>query len=280
MRIANHAGRAVLLLSDDNGADIAAASEGRFGPDLQTIYDNWRDFVRWTRSAMPVGDVRIERERLGSPSPKPSQVVAIGLNYADHASETGFDAPDGMPPVFTKFPTAVSGPYGQIDLPDGGNTDWEVEVVAVVGRTAHDVTARDAWSYVAGLSVGQDLSERISQMSGPSPQFCMGKSFPGFAPMGPWLVTPDELEDKDDLPLGCAIDGRTVQFGRTSKLIFPIPALIARLSRVITLLPGDVIFTGTPEGVGLGMHPPRFVQPGESLRTWVDGIGEMKHVFR
>jgi 2-keto-4-pentenoate hydratase/2-oxohepta-3-ene-1,7-dioic acid hydratase in catechol pathway len=280
MRIANHDGRAVLLLSDDKGADVATASAGRFGPDLPSLYDAWDEFVAWASSARCTADVVIDRQRLRSPSPRPSQVVAIGLNYADHAAETGFEAPTTLPPVFTKFPSAITGPFGEVALPPGGHTDWEVEVVAVIGRAAHRVPAEDAWSHVAGLSVGQDLSERISQLAGPAPQFGLAKSFPGFAPIGPWLVTPDELDDKDDLALGCAIDGETVQDGRTSKLIFSIPQIIAKLSDVITLRPGDVVFTGTPDGVGLGMQPPRFLRPGETLRTWVEGIGEIEQVFR
>ncbi|MEU5996051.1 fumarylacetoacetate hydrolase family protein [Spirillospora sp. NPDC047418] len=280
MRIANHAGRAVLVLSDAEGADIATASGGRFGPTLQSIYDNWDAFTSWAATATPTPDVEIDRSLLESPSPTPSQVVAIGLNYADHAAETGFEPPTDLPPVFTKFASSITGPYGEIALPDGGHTDWEVEVVAVIGKTAHKVSPAEAWDHVAGLTIGQDLSERILQFVGQAPQFGFAKSYPGFAPIGPWLVTPDEFPDRDDLALGCSIDGETVQDGRTSKLIFPIPRTIAKLSEVLTLRPGDVIFTGTPDGVGLGRTPQRFLQPGETLRTWAEGIGEMQHTFR
>lgn len=280
MRIANHAGRAVLVVSDGKAADIATASDGRFGPDPQSVYDQWDAFTTWAATAGLVPDIEIAAARLGSPSPAPSQVIAIGLNYADHAAETGFEPPKDLPPVFTKFASSITGPYGEIALPDGGHTDWEVEVVAVIGRTAHRVTAGAAWDHVAGLSIGQDLSERILQFTGEAPQFGFAKSYPGFAPIGPWLVTLDELPDRDDLALGCAIDGETVQDGRTSKLIFSIPRTIAKLSQVITLRPGDVVFTGTPDGVGLGRSPQRFLRPSETLRTWVEGIGEMEHTFR
>jgi 2-keto-4-pentenoate hydratase/2-oxohepta-3-ene-1,7-dioic acid hydratase in catechol pathway len=280
MRIANHAGRAVLVLSDDKGADIATASEGRFGPAPQSVYDNWDAFTAWAATTSPAPDVDIDQTRLASPSPAPSQVIAIGLNYADHAAEAGFEPPKDLPPVFTKFASSITGPYGEIDLPAGGNTDWEVEVVAVIGRPGHRIPADEAWNHVAGLSVGQDLSERILQFVGQAPQFGFAKSYPGFAPIGPWLVTLDEIPDRDDLALGCSIDGETVQDGRTSKLIFSIPQTIAKLSEVLTLRPGDVIFTGTPDGVGLGRTPQRFLQPGETLRTWVEGIGEMEHTFR
>ncbi|MDQ6740736.1 MAG: fumarylacetoacetate hydrolase family protein [Actinomycetota bacterium] len=276
MRIANHDDRAVLLVSDDAGIDIHATSSGRFGPDLSSLYENWGAFTGWASDLGPTAaDVTIDRARLGSPSPAPRQVLAIGLNYSEHAKESGFEQPDTLPPVFTKFLTSITGPDTEVILPAGGNTDWEVELVAIIGREAKNVPAAEAWDHVAGLSVGQDLSERISQLAGPAPQFGLGKSFPGFAPIGPWLVTPDSLADPDDLELGCSIDGEQVQKGRTSELIFSVPALIEGLSRVVTLLPGDVIFTGTPAGVGLGRNPQRFLQPGEQLTSWIEGIGEL-----
>jgi 2-keto-4-pentenoate hydratase/2-oxohepta-3-ene-1,7-dioic acid hydratase in catechol pathway len=288
MRLANHAGRAVLVVSagdaPSRAADVTTASAGRFGPDLQGLYDRWDEFVSWAATADPVADVVVDRRLLGAPSPRPSQGVAIGLNYAEHAAETGFEPPEELPPVFTKFASSITGPDGVVELPPAGHTDWEVEVVAVIGRAAHRVSEEDAWGHVAGLTIGQDLSERIGQFVGQAPQFGFAKSHPGFAPMGPWLVTLDELDaaglDRDDLAHGCAIDGEPVHDGRTSKLILPIPRIIARLSEVITLRPGDVIFTGTPDGVGLGREPQRFLQTGETLRTWVEGLGEMEHTFR
>lgn len=287
MRLANHGGRAVLLAAGgtDKGVDVAAASDGRFGPDLAAIYADWDAFIAWAvpLTSTVVPDVEVDRAALRSPSPAPSQVIAIGLNYADHAAEAGFEPPQDLPPVFTKFQSAITGPFGEVALPDGGHTDWEVEVVAVIGREAHRVSIDDAWSYVAGLSVGQDLSERVLQFAGQAPQFGFAKSYPGFAPIGPWLVTLDEIDaagNRDDLALGCAINGEVVQDGRTSKLLFSIPRTIAKLSEVITLRPGDVIFTGTPDGVGLGRQPQRFLQSGETLRTWVEGMGEMEHTFR
>jgi 2-keto-4-pentenoate hydratase/2-oxohepta-3-ene-1,7-dioic acid hydratase in catechol pathway len=132
---------------------------------------------------------------------------------------------------------------------------------------------------VAGLTVGQDISERILQTEGPAPQFSMGKSFPGFAPMGPWVVTVDEFDNPDDLELGCAIDGEPMQHSRTSNLIFPVPQLIEGLSATLALLPGDVIFTGTPAGVGIGRNPQRWLQPGEELVSYITGIGELRQRF-
>lgn len=187
--------------------------------------------------------------------------------------------PGTLPPVFTKFVTAISGPVTEVKLPEGGNTDWEVELVAVIGRRAEGVSEADAWSHVAGLAVGQDISERISQLAGPAPQFSLGKSHPGFAPIGPWLVTPDEFDDPDDLELCCSINGEEMQKGRTRELIFSVPALIARLSATLPLLPGDVLFTGTPAGVGMGRDPKRFLAAGDELVSSIEGIGELRQTF-
>lgn len=282
MKLANHDGRAVLVITDDKGADVHTASGGRFGPSVVGLYDEWDEFRAWAESALPelAADVAIDPDLLGAPSPRPFQALAIGLNYEEHARETGMDVPTTLPPVFAKFQSSITGPRGVVDLPPGGNTDWEVEVVAIIGRKAHRISIDEAWEHVAGVTIGQDLSERVAQFVGPAPQFGLAKSFPNFAPMGPWLVTTDELADRDDLGLGCSIDGTVVQDGRTDKLIFSIPRSIAALSQTVTLMPGDVIFTGTPDGVGFGMTPPRYLKSGETLRTWVDGLGEMTHTFR
>lgn len=279
MRLANVDGRGVIVLTDKSGADVHAASTGAFGPDLAGIYRDWRAFAAWAASADLAEDVTFTPEQLGPPSPAPLQVLAIGLNYEEHAKETGFDAPVELPPVFAKFASSLTGPTGTIDLPDG-NVDWEVEVVVVIGAEAHQVTPEQAWDHVAGVTVGQDLSERVRQFRGQAPQFGLAKSFPKFSPTGPWLVTTDELADRDDLVLGCSIDGEVVQDGRTSKLLVDIPHGIAALSEIVTLMPGDLIFTGTPDGVGLGMDPPRFLRSGETLHTWVEGVGTMTHTMR
>ena len=280
MRIANHNSRAVLLTTDEAGVDIHTASAGRFGPDLPSLYNEWEAFTTWAQGQTGLeADVALDRSLLGSPSPAPRQIFAIGLNYSAHAKESGFEEPDQLPPVFTKFVSSLTGPDTQVVLPEGGNTDWEVELVAIVGKEASNVSAANAWEYVAGLAIGQDLSERVSQLRGPAPQFGLGKSFPGFAPVGPWLVSPGEFGDPDDLEIGCSLDGEEVQKGRTSELIFSIPALIQGLSQTVTLLPGDIIFTGTPSGVGLGRNPQRFIQPGETLVSRIEGIGEITQTF-
>ncbi|GAA2636369.1 fumarylacetoacetate hydrolase family protein [Actinomadura fulvescens] len=278
MRIANLAGRAVLV---DGGlaVDVETASGGRFGSDPQAVYREWEAFREWATAAdLPAGTA-FEVAALGAPVPAPRQVFAIGLNYRDHAAESGFEVPEGLPPVFTKFVTSITGPVTEVTLPPGGHTDWEVELVAVIGKAARNVAEEDAWGHVAGLTVGQDISERVSQLAGPVPQFSLGKSFPGFAPTGPWVVTPDEFADPADLELKSAINGEEVQKGRTRDLIFSVPALVARLSAVLPLLPGDLVFTGTPAGVGLGRTPQRWLTAGDELVSQIEGIGELRQRF-
>ena len=278
MRIGNLSGR-LTLFTEQGAVDVEKASGGQFGPDPQAVYHAWENFLGWAKAADLSSASAFDTADLGSPTPTPAQLFGMGLNYREHAAESKLAAPDKFPPVFTKFRTAISGPVSTVTLPEGGHTDWEVELVVVIGSRAERVSAADAWSYVAGLTVGQDISERIRQTEGPAPQFCVGKSFPGFAPIGPWVVTVDEFDNPDDLELGCAIDGESVQHSRTSNLIFPVPQLIEGLSATLPLLPGDVIFTGTPAGVGIGRNPPRWLQPGEELVSYITGIGELRQRF-
>jgi 2-keto-4-pentenoate hydratase/2-oxohepta-3-ene-1,7-dioic acid hydratase in catechol pathway len=277
MRIANLSGRLVIV-TDGGAVDVEKTSDGRFPADPQAIYSQWAKFRAWANRAEFTGADAFDPADLGSPAPAPRQLFAIGLNYRAHALETGFAIPED-PPVFTKYVSSITGPISEVALPKGGHTDWEVELVVIVGTHAYEVSEAQAWSHVAGLAVGQDISERIAQMEGPSPQFSLAKSYPGFSVIGPWLVTPDEFDNPDDLELGCAVNGEQVQHARTNDLIFPVPALVARISAVLPLLPGDVIFTGTPPGVGLGRTPQRFLAPGDELVSTIEGIGELRQRF-
>lgn len=272
VKLANVHDRAVLVF-DDEITDVATASDERFGPDLMAIYDDWDAFVAWAPT-VTAGTAPLVEAHLGNPVPRPRQVFAIGLNYRQHAEESGMAIPE-IPATFTKFPASLAGPFADVVLA-GDTVDWEVELVAVVGRRAERVAESAGWSHIAGLAVGQDISERTVQFAAGG-QFSLGKSFRGFGPIGPWLVTPDEFDDPDDLALGCAIDGTTVQDSRTSDLILNVPQLVAELSTVLPLLPGDVIFTGTPAGVGMARQPARFLQPGEILETWIEGIGTIRN---
>ncbi len=280
MRIATIDGRLCIVSGSGTGAvDVHTASDGQFDANPAAIYDRWDEFLEWVALAELPAPAPFSVRSLGSPSPAPRQVFAIGLNYSEHAAEAGFGRPDRFPPVFTKFPSCITGPHGQITLPPGGHTDWEVELVVVIGKPAFHVEPGQAYDFVAGFAVGQDVSERVTQAAAAPPQWSLGKSFPGFGPVGPWLVTLDEFDDPADLELGCSINGEEMQKGRTSELIFGVPELIAQLSAVVTLLPGDLIFTGTPSGVGMGRKPPRWLAPGDVLTTYIEGIGEMRHEF-
>ncbi|MGO8882798.1 MAG: fumarylacetoacetate hydrolase family protein [Streptosporangiaceae bacterium] len=220
----------------------------------------------------------MDDDRLGPPVPRPPQVFAIGVNYRDHAAEAGLSLPD-RPMVFTKFPAAVTGPRGPITRP-AGSVDFEVELVAVIGRRAEHVPAERGWDHIAGLTAGQDLSERDLQTSGPPPQqYSMGKSYTGFAPIGPALVTVDEFPNPGDVEIGCLVNGHQMQKARSSDMVFSIPQLVEFLSSVLPLLPGDLIFTGTPSGIGWARKPPQLLRIGDELVTNIEGIGEMRHHF-
>ena len=276
MRLANHGGRAAIVTGDMVGVDVEQASGGRFGPDVAALFADWEAFGAWAAAA----DVSVlersplEPGLLGPPSPRPRQVFGIGLNYREHAAETGQEV-SRIPATFTKFPTCLTGPHAEVTLPSA-YVDWEIELVVVVGRTAHGVAEEDAWTHVAGLTVGQDLSERVVQRAAGA-QFSLGKSYPGFGPTGPWLVTVDEVADPDDLHLWCTLDGEVVQDARTGDMIVGVPGLIAVLSGVVTLLPGDVIFTGTPSGVGVARDPRRFLAAGQVVESTIEGIGTMRN---
>jgi 2-keto-4-pentenoate hydratase/2-oxohepta-3-ene-1,7-dioic acid hydratase in catechol pathway len=205
-------------------------------------------------------------------------VIGVGLNYTDHAREAGSPLPT-VPLLFTKFPSAIAGPDAVVEL-SGSSVDWEVELVVVIGREAARVPQAEAWRFVAGLTVGQDISDRQVQLQGSNPQYSFGKSFRNYAPIGPVLVTPDEFEDVDQLSLKCWIGDELVQDGTSGDLVFSIPELVEYISAEMTLYPGDLIFTGTPAGVGLGMTPQRFLTDGDVITSSISGIGSMTNKVR
>ncbi|MCZ4605869.1 fumarylacetoacetate hydrolase family protein [Streptomyces sp. Lzd4kr] len=278
MRLANLGGR-LSLVHGDGLVDIERLSGGRFGPDPQRAFEHWDELSGWIATADPEAAevLPFRPEDLGPPVPAPRQVFAVGLNYDEHARESGFVRP-AAPLVFTKYLSSLTGPVSTVELPTD-TVDWEVELVVVIGREAQHVSADESWPYIAGLTVGQDLSERTSQHAGPAPQFSLAKSFPGFSPTGPFLVTPDELDDPEDLALSCEVDGVVLQNGRTSQMIFPVRELIAYLSSIVTLHPGDLIFTGTPAGVGAGRIPPLYLRPGQTLHSHIAGLGDLRQTF-
>jgi 2,4-diketo-3-deoxy-L-fuconate hydrolase len=213
--------------------------------------------------------------RLGSPIARPSKIVCIGLNYVDHAKETNATPPP-EPVIFMKSTTALVGPNDNIVIPkDSKKTDWEVELALVIGKKASYIEEKDALNYVAGYCLHNDVSEREFQIER-SGTWDKGKGCDTFAPMGPWLATPDEIKDVHNLRLWLTVNGTKMQDGTTANLIFNIPFLIAYTSRFMTLLPGDVISTGTPAGVGLGMKPNVYLQPGDVVELGIDNLGQAR----
>ncbi len=214
--------------------------------------------------------------RLGPPVTGVGKIIAIGLNYAGHAAETGADLP-GEPLIFSKAVTSLSGPCDPVMLPKGStHTDWEVELALVVGRRAQYVSEEDALDFVAGYAVMEDVSERDYQKNRGG-QWTKGKSFDGFGPLGPWLVTRDEITDPQSLNLRLDVNFQRRQDANTKDMIFTVPFLVAYISQFMTLMPGDVITTGTPPGVGAGCAPPEFLKPGDVMRLGIEGLGEQTH---
>jgi 2,4-diketo-3-deoxy-L-fuconate hydrolase len=277
MRVGNLSDR-LTLFTDEGAIDVEQASSGRFGADPQAVYDRWDEFTQWAARNQDSDQAKpFDMHDLGAPAPRPRQVFAIGVNYPAHAAEGGAEPPAALL-VFTKWPASFTGPIAEITL-SGDRVDWEAELVAVIGKHADNVPVELGWDHIAGLTVGQDITDRAVQFQGPFPQWGLGKSFRGYSPSGPWLVTPDEFTDPDDLEIGCTLNGQQMQKGRTSDLVFSVPVLVAELSKVMSLEPGDVIFTGTPAGVGAVRKPPVFLTPGDQLITRIEGIGELHHRF-
>lgn len=278
LQFANLRGRASLVVAnaqDGSGTavDVERASNGEFSSDPMTCFGKWsalRDFAARIGDA---GAVKFSPAELAAPSPRPAQIFGIGLNYREHANETGAPIPE-TPLTFTKFPSSVNTPHGEIVV-DVPTADWEVELVVVIGIGGRNISLVHAWDAVAGLCVGQDVSDRLLQRATQPPQFNLGKSRRGYSPFGPWLVDARSIANRDSLTMHCSLDGGEVQRTNTDDLIFPVPALVAYLSAIVELLPGDVIYTGTPSGVGGARKPPRFLAPGNTLVSTIDGIGSI-----
>ena len=216
------------------------------------------------------------RPRLGPCVGGVGKFICIGLNYSDHAAEAGMKVPK-EPVIFMKATSAICGPNDDIVIPRGGTkTDWEVELGVVIGKPAKYVSEADVMSHVAGYCVINDLSERVFQLEGTG-QWVKGKSADTFGPIGPWLVTADEIPDPQNLKMWLEVDGRRYQNGSTRTMIFGIPQLVSYLSRFMSLQPGDIISTGTPPGVGMGQRPPVYLRAGNRMRLGIEGLGEQDH---
>jgi 2,4-didehydro-3-deoxy-L-rhamnonate hydrolase len=272
VRFANVGGRAHAVV-DEQLVDLEEASGGRLPHDPMALLGRLADL-----EALDVPDdaPTLDGVRLGPPVPTPSKILACALNYRGHAEESGLELPDA-PVLFAKLPSAVTGPTDDIVVPPGrGRVDWEAELVVAISRRGKDIPAAQAWDYVAGLTCGQDISDRGEQFRSVR-QFTLAKSRDSYAPVGPFLVTPDELDDPNDLAIRCLLDGEEVQSSRTNDLIFPIAELIEFVSSWATLEPGDLIFTGTPSGVGDSREPPRYLRPGNLVETEIEGLGTMRN---
>lgn len=275
MRLVNLEGRVGLDVAG-RFVDLALHSGDRFASDPMAVFAQWDEITTWAadQTAGAEGPL-IDADKLGAPVPNPTQVFAIGLNYKDHAEEASLPIPD-VPMVFTKFPSCIVGPNADVPL-TGERVDWEVEQVVVIGQEAKDVTAARAWEVVAGMTLGQDISDRRLQFSSKPPQFSLGKSATNFGPIGPALVSLDEFPDPDAVGLRCWVAGEPMQESNTNNLIFTVPELVEYISHFCALYPGDLIFTGTPGGVGSVRDPRRYLAEGEVIESEMDGIGRLSN---
>ena len=267
--LANAAGRAALVV-DGHCHDLETVSGGELGPDPMVALAAPDRLAALTIDLDGPGTA-LAAARLGPPVPCPRNVFAIGLNYQAHADEGSMEVPDN-PLVFTKFPSCLVGPTADVEMRSDA-VDYEGELVVVIGQGGKDIEPADAWGHVVGLMVGQDISDRAVQFAAEPAHFDLGKSFDTFGPIGPVLVSTDELPERDALPITCSINGEVRQDGNTADLIFDVPTLISFLSSITTLVTGDIIFTGTPEGVGAAQG--KFLADGDVITTTIDGIGTM-----
>lgn len=261
-----------------NDGLIVNISEFEFDFDPDFFSDGWKENLQaWLDdNAADAPKIAADAVRLGPPVSLPGKIICIGLNYMDHAKETGA-TPPSEPLIFQKAASALSGPNDPIEIPRGSTkTDWEVELAIVIGKRAKYVEESEAMRCVAGYTVMNDVSERDFQKERCG-QWTKGKSHDTFAPLGPYLITTDEIRDPNNLDLYLDVNGKRMQSGNTSTMIFKIPFLISYLSQFMTLLPGDILSTGTPAGVGQGMDPPTFLQPGDVVELGVEGLGVQRH---
>ncbi len=276
MRFVNADGRAGILV-DDRVHDLHELSGGRLPTaPMEVLVAHWDEALAVHAAGAFGGGRPVASLHLGAPVPAPRSVYAIGMNYREHARETGMEVRP-IPAVFTKFPSSIVGPYDDIVLPRGeGTTDWEAELAFVVGVGGRSLTARDALGALRGLTVAQDVTERFVQMAA-SHQFSLGKSFDTFCPLGPAVVTLDELDASLDLRIRCWVNGELMQDETTSDMIVDVPHLVELLSSVMTLSAGDLCLTGTPAGVGFGRTPPVYLRPGDVVETEIAGVGRMRN---
>ena len=266
-------GRAALVHADW-WYDLERHSAGRFGSDPMAALEQPDELANLQATlTVDAADGRIDEVTLGPPVPRPRNCYGIGLNYRAHAAESAMEVPE-RPLVFTKFPSCLAGPTADVEMRTD-SCDYEGELVVVIGPGGRDIDPAAAWDHVVGLMVGQDISDRSVQFHATPPHFDLGKSFDTFGPTGPWLVSVDSVASVPDLRIETRVNGEVRQNDTVDRLIFGVPTLIAYLSRITTLATGDLIFTGTPEGIGAAQG--LFLADGDVVETTIDGIGTLRN---
>lgn len=281
MRVICFEGRAAFAVGD-RMHDVARASGGRLSGDPSALLaaGRWDELVALHAAGdLGPGEPLPPAAALSAPTPRPGTIFGIGVNYAAHAATANIEA-GSLPTTFVKLPSSVTGPEAEVVIPEGRDqVDWEAELAFVVGRDGRHVARADALGHVAGVMVAQDITERDVQFNAGGRQFSLGKGYDTFCPLGPALVTLDELPPLPELRLRATLNGEVVQDGSAGDMIHDVPAIIAALSSITTLRAGDVVLTGTPAGTGFTREPPRFLRPGDELVTEIPGVGTLRNLL-
>jgi 2-keto-4-pentenoate hydratase/2-oxohepta-3-ene-1,7-dioic acid hydratase in catechol pathway len=270
-------GRAVFITTSLTGyIDIEKVSGGKLSSDPMACFENWAEVCKVATNLSQADEssaITLDSNKLECPVPRPRQIFAIGINYKAHAAEMNNPLPS-QPLVFTKFQSSLNSPNGAVTLV-GEKCDFEAELVAVIAKGGRNISASEAWCHVAGLCVGQDVSDRALQYANTPPQFSLGKSRAGFTPIGPWITDAASLTTRGNLEMTCRVSGEIMQHTQTDDMIFEIPKIISYLSSICELFTGDVIYTGTPSGVGAGRTPQRFLRAGDVIETTIQDLGTL-----
>lgn len=274
LRLANLKGRAQFIVGDiasPRAIDVAVASKNSLSADPMLCFAHWDSLKKLAATLDISAGTHVAIADLSCPVPQPRQMFAVGLNYRQHAAEMGSPLPP-LPLVFAKFQSSLNSPTGNIEILSD-TVDYESELVIIIGKGGRHIDEAAAWDHIAGLCAGQDVSDRGLQYMGTPPQFSLGKSRVGYSPIGPWVTDMTNNDKRDDLQLGCTVNGEQRQNTQTSDMIFGIAHIVAYMSTIVELFPGDVIYTGSPFGVGHGRKPQVYLKPGDVVETTLEGVG-------
>ncbi len=278
LKLASVQGRAQFVIGASDSfrvVDVEMSSDGTLPHDPMACFSVWDALALHAQSLNITDGVPCSLEQLDSPIPRPRQLFAVGLNYKLHAQEMNSPLPS-TPLTFAKFQSSINTPCGDIQLV-GETCDYESELVIVIGTGGINIAQADAWQHIAGITAGQDISDRTLQYSGVPPQFSLGKSRTSFTPMGPWVTDMQDNASRDNLRLTCSVNGETRQDTMTNDMIFDVSEIVSYLSGICQLFPGDAIFTGTTAGVGHGRKPPIYLQCGDIIETTLEGVGTIRN---